>query len=344
MSRLALIRNNLLPPLLPSFHKGQLGKLAVIGGCEDYTGAPYFSAHSAMLSGVDLVHVVCEQAAAPVIKSYSPDLMVHPYLLDSESVRMRVKQGSGSAEEVMAAQMEKIVGLVSRVDVLIVGPGIGRNDGQMKEFLLAILEHVLAKAERKDVAVILDADALYHLSVNKRLQGLVQGSGNPNIVLTPNVVEFQRLADAFGVSVDGPDSDRALGELCRTLRCTIIQKGTVDKVCYHGGEVLRCGDPGSLKRVGGQGDSLTGMVGAFLCWGTGAYRRGLYETPDTLTDEQVVSLACLGGCTTTRRAGRLAYEKYGRAMLTSNLHEFIGDAFVHLEKAAPPPAPEEADP
>ena len=336
MSKLALIRNNLLPPLLPAFHKGQLGKLAVIGGCEDYTGAPYFSAHSAMLSGVDLVHVVCEQAAAPVIKGYSPDLMVHPYMLDSGSMRTRVGEEKGTTEkEVMAAQMEKIIGLVSRVDVLIIGPGIGRNDPQMNEFLLAILDHVLAKAERKDVAVILDADALYHLSVNQQLQGLVQRSGNPNIVLTPNVVEFQRLADAFGVSVDDKDDDRALGELCRMLRCTIIQKGTVDKVCYHGGEVLQCGDRGSLKRVGGQGDSLTGMVGAFLCWGTGAYRRGLYETPDKLTDEQVVSLACLAGCTTTRRAGRLAYEKYGRAMLTSNLHEFISEAFAQLEMATP---------
>lgn len=331
MSRLALIRNNLLPPLLPTFYKGQLGKLAVIGGCEDYTGAPYFSAHSAMLSGVDLVHIICEQAAAPVIKAYSPDLMVHPYILDSESMEMRTKRAE--KDEVMAKQMDKIVGLVSKMDVLVVGPGFGRNDPQMNEFLLAILDYVLNKSERRDVPVILDADALYHLSVNKQLQTLVKDSQNANIILTPNVVEFKRLSKAFSVAdgdEDAAASEDAIVRLCKVLNCTVIQKGPVDKVCYHGKEVLECGDPGSLKRVGGQGDSLTGMVGAFLCWATGAYKRGLYETPDKLSDKQLISLSCLAGCTTTRRAGHMAYKKYGRGMLTSNLHEFIGAAFEQL--------------
>ena len=50
-----------------------------------YTGAPYFSAISALKSGADLVHVFCEREAATVIKSYSPELIVHP-VLDTEYV------------------------------------------------------------------------------------------------------------------------------------------------------------------------------------------------------------------------------------------------------------------
>lgn len=36
------LSRQLIQPLLPSFHKGQSGKIAVIGGNEDYTGAPFF--------------------------------------------------------------------------------------------------------------------------------------------------------------------------------------------------------------------------------------------------------------------------------------------------------------
>jgi ATP-dependent NAD(P)H-hydrate dehydratase len=35
--------------------KGQHGRVAVIGGCEDYTGAPYFSAMASARLGADLV-------------------------------------------------------------------------------------------------------------------------------------------------------------------------------------------------------------------------------------------------------------------------------------------------
>ena len=49
----------LLVPDLDSskFHKGQAGKIGVVGGCEEYTGAPYFAAMSALRMGADLAHV-----------------------------------------------------------------------------------------------------------------------------------------------------------------------------------------------------------------------------------------------------------------------------------------------
>lgn len=50
-----------------------------------YTGAPFFAAISALKAGADLVHVMCEQEAGQVIKSYSPELIVHP-ILDTEYV------------------------------------------------------------------------------------------------------------------------------------------------------------------------------------------------------------------------------------------------------------------
>ena len=57
----------------------------MFGGCFLYTGAPYFAAISALKCGADLVHVFCEKEAGNVIKSYSPELIVHP-VLDTEYV------------------------------------------------------------------------------------------------------------------------------------------------------------------------------------------------------------------------------------------------------------------
>ena len=56
-----------------------------------YTGAPYFSAITALKTGADLVHVFCEREAGQVIKSYSPELIVHP-VLDTEYVMEEIDQ------------------------------------------------------------------------------------------------------------------------------------------------------------------------------------------------------------------------------------------------------------
>ena len=56
-----------------------------------YTGAPYFAAISALKAGADLVHVFCEREAGQVIKSYSPELIVHP-VLDTEYVMEEIDQ------------------------------------------------------------------------------------------------------------------------------------------------------------------------------------------------------------------------------------------------------------
>jgi len=56
-----------------------------------YTGAPYFAAISALKCGADLVHLFCEREAGQVIKSYSPELIVHP-ILDTEYALEEIDQ------------------------------------------------------------------------------------------------------------------------------------------------------------------------------------------------------------------------------------------------------------
>ena len=58
----------LVPALADERYKGQAGKVGVLGGCREYTGAPFFAAQAAMRVGADLSHVFCTRSAAPVIK------------------------------------------------------------------------------------------------------------------------------------------------------------------------------------------------------------------------------------------------------------------------------------
>ena len=82
--------NKTIPSLDPSAHKGQNGRLAVLGGSPDYTGAPYFASTAILRAGADLVTVFCHPSAAVPLKTMSPELMVSgEHLRPSASARVR---------------------------------------------------------------------------------------------------------------------------------------------------------------------------------------------------------------------------------------------------------------
>ncbi|XP_064873492.1 ATP-dependent (S)-NAD(P)H-hydrate dehydratase isoform X2 [Oncorhynchus nerka] len=126
---------NIVPPLTSKKHKGQDGRIGIIGGCQEYTGAPYFAAISALKVGADLSHVFCTKDAAIVIKSYSPELIVHP-VLDSPNA------------------VEEIEKWLPRLHSLVVGPGLGRDDKLLKN-----AKEVIEKSKARDIPIVIDA---YH--------------------------------------------------------------------------------------------------------------------------------------------------------------------------------------
>lgn len=62
----------IFPPLSAKNVKGQLGRIGVVGGSYEFTGAPFYSAISALKVGGDLGHIFCNKASATPIKTYSP--------------------------------------------------------------------------------------------------------------------------------------------------------------------------------------------------------------------------------------------------------------------------------
>jgi ATP-dependent NAD(P)H-hydrate dehydratase len=83
--------------------------------------------------------------------------------------------------------------IMERLHVLIIGPGLGRS-----AYMQSCARAALELARSLDIGVVVDADGLWLLNSEP---GLVKGLEG-RIVLTPNVMEFKRLATAV-VSTDG---------------------------------------------------------------------------------------------------------------------------------------------
>ena len=134
------ITNHYVPLLVPSAYKGQMGRIGVIGGSADYTGAPYYAAESALKFGADLVFVFCAKEAAIPIKSYSPELMVTPFYEEGNILSVTAANhqddscpsdtSSRSKQEAIDVMVQGIVDKVSsffpRLHSLVIGPGLGR--------------------------------------------------------------------------------------------------------------------------------------------------------------------------------------------------------------------------
>lgn len=330
------LARTLIQPLNPAYYKGQAGKVAVFGGCEDYTGAPFFSCHSAALVGADLSHIVCEKLAAPIIKSYSPDLMVHPYLYDILNPEVErfaprdVWEGLQSKllEEALELKvldsvidkhiLPKVLKLVERIDMFIVGPGFGR-DPLMLKTLIRIVEEI--KVANKPV--ILDADSLFLLSLKPDLV-----LGYKRAVITPNVVEFGRICSAL--SIDDTDTIETAKQVSQKLGGVIVVRKGQNEVIARNDSHLINDMPGSVRRVGGQGDTLTGAMATLLLWAQ-HYNSGFWEVPkEKLNEDELSILACYAACSLVRIASGKAFGKYRRAMQTLNVHEFLGEAYREL--------------
>jgi ATP-dependent NAD(P)H-hydrate dehydratase len=180
--------------------------------------------------------------------------------------------------------------MLSRLHVLVIGPGLGR-DPLMQDTVALVVK----AAREKGIPLVLDADAL---QVVQKHPDLVRGY--KGAILTPNVVEFGRLCKSLDLDVPDHPETKRVESLAKALGgVTIVQKGGKDFV--SNGEVTLTVDlQGGKKRSGGQGDTLTGSIATFLGWRQ-AYHDGLWETSgEKLSEAETLGLAAFGGAAITR--------------------------------------------
>lgn len=305
---------SLIPPLGPQLRKGSMGKVVVIGGCEEYTGAPYFAAYAALKMGADLSHVFCTKDASSVIKSYSPELIVHPYLDERSSV-----------SAVMAKfdpWMEKFSGNGTCV---VIGPGLGRHPKileQAKEMLLAF--------NSRGVPVVVDADGLWMLCEEPDIIKYLQ---REHVVLTPNPVEHRRIRDT-GIDEFNTDVTWVL----KGLKDVVLYSNVDDRIATGNRRIFDVQELGSPRRAGGQGDVLTGCIATFIAWNCGEASHPPVQQEENapkLSERELrmetIARCAHAGCTVTRMASERAFRKHHRAMGAPEVINELGQVIHDLE-------------
>ncbi|BEI36929.1 NAD(P)H-hydrate dehydratase [Polynucleobacter sp. HIN7] len=219
----------------PHEHKGDMGKVLLVGGAPGMAGAIFLSAYGSLYSG----------AGWTIIG-----------ILDSKSAHVQVDQ-----PELMVQDISEVVNarnFIERMqsDSLAIGPGLGLSD-QALQFLEASLAF--------PGPLILDADALNLIAEHPRLAQLLREREDP-CTITPHPGEAARL---LGMSVDEIQANRsgAIQRLIDQFQCYVVLKGHHTLVGSPSDAIYTCnaGNPGMA--TGGMGDVLTGLIASLAAQG-----------------------------------------------------------------------------
>jgi len=218
-------------------HKGEFGRLLVVGGSEVFSGAPALVAMAALRAGVDLTYIAAPEKTARAISSMSPALI---------TVKLEGKHLNSRNTPIIKQFLETSTAVV-------MGPGLGLHR-ETKEAVKEIVKLI----EESKIPLLLDADGLKAFAEFKR-------EVDWPLVLTPHAGEYEILT---GRKLPKNLEQRAekVQKTARKLGATMLLKGPVD-VISDGKRVKfnLTGNPGMT--VGGTGDVLSGIVGTFLAQG-----------------------------------------------------------------------------
>ncbi len=242
---------------------------------------------AALRTGVDLVYIAAPHRIAYAISSMSPNLI---------TVKMEGDYLSTRNISIIRRYLETSTAIV-------MGPGLGLH----KDTRDAVKEIVKAVEERK-APLLLDADGLKAFAESKR-------KVDSPLILTPHAGEYKLLT--------GREPPKDLNERAEDVRKTaeeldavVLLKGHTDVISDGTRVKLNfTGNPGMT--VGGTGDILSGIVGAFLAWGADPFE------------------AAVAGVFINGAAGDFVREEKGYHMVPTDLLEWIpkvmDDPMSHLK-------------
>jgi len=275
-----------IKPRAPEVHKGDFGRLLVVGGSEVFSGAPALVALAALRTGVDLVYVAAPQRTAYAISSMSPNVIT--LKLEGDHLNPR--------------NVSVIKPYLETTTAVVMGPGLGLH----KETKDAVKE-IVGAIEKAKIPLLLDADGLKAFAEFERKM-------RSPLVLTPHAGEY-RILTGKEPPKDLEKRAAKVQDSAKKLGAVILLKGNVDVI--SDGKRMKLnftGNPGMT--VGGTGDTLSGIVGAFLAQGANPF-------------EAAVAGAFINGA-----AGDFVREEKGFHMVPTDILEWIprviDDPMSHL--------------
>ena len=222
----------------PSEHKGNAGKVLLIGGAPGMSGA-------LMLAGSAALHL---GAGWTILEMLDPTA-AHAL---PEQAELMVRLASFNAQEQLAA---------TTPDLIAIGPGLGFS-ALARDWLSTVLSY-------PKVPLVIDADALNLIADTPQFLDLLKQRNQafPGMsVLTPHPGEAAHLLNTSATSVQ-EDRIAALSNLVKLTNSIVVLKGQHTLIASPTNAVVQCdqGNPGMA--VGGMGDALTGSIAAIAAQG-----------------------------------------------------------------------------
>ncbi|MCQ2431631.1 MAG: NAD(P)H-hydrate dehydratase [Clostridia bacterium] len=224
---------NLLPPRRPDGNKGTFGKVLIIAGKKNMSGAAYFSAKAAYRCGAGLVRILTPEDNRVILQTQLPEAIMTTY-------------DGGNPDPAL------IMSCLDWADVTVLGPGIGTDENAE-----ILVKTSLAACHSP---LILDADALNVIA--EKQYPLPE---NTPVIMTPHPGEFSRLtgkpvrtllSDLIGEAREYAGKHHVI--LAAKDARTVITDGKMTYLNVSGSNALA---------KGGSGDVLTGIIAALLAQG-----------------------------------------------------------------------------
>jgi NAD(P)H-hydrate epimerase len=246
---------SLIPSFKADMHKGDRGRVLIVGGQNGMAGAVRHAARGAFAAGAGLVKVAAQPESVAALQESLPDAMTLQTALGPE------------VEPELAAAL-------GWADAVVLGPGMGRDDARAA-FVKNVLETAPAPGVERTggTAIVIDADALHAGADALR-------AGTAPRVFTPHLGEFKaafpeqgelaetdRFAAAVAAAGPVPRDDDVIELTSAMQNFTVLFKGVPTIVAGRDGSVRVVGSGNPGLATGGSGDVLSGFIAAFLAQG-----------------------------------------------------------------------------
>jgi NAD(P)H-hydrate epimerase len=229
-------------------NKGDFGRIFILAGSSQYSGAAILCSLAALRSGAGLVTLGIPQGInSAIIKIKPVEVMTLPL--------PETKEGS-----LGISGFDRIKTFLEKCDLAVIGPGLTQNISTQK-LLLKLLSKI-------DKPMVIDADGLNALVGHLNLLSNMH-------VLTPHPKEMSRLSGLSISDIQGNRSEVAK-KFAKKYKITLVLKGHKTVVSDYSGNLYinKTGNPGMA--TAGSGDVLTGMIAAFMGQGLGAFEAGKF--------------------------------------------------------------------
>ncbi len=274
-------------------YKKTRGTALVIAGSKHYSGAAILAANACFAAGAGMVSVGVPNSIQQIVATKVSNEIITKSFAETKD---------GAFTEIAA---KNVLELSEKINVVALGCGLTSDDASTKSFVREVVE-------KRKTPMVIDADGLNALAPFDS-----QGSNELPIILTPHIGEFERLLGKREIK-DRIAAARAFSQKHNVI---LLLKGERSLTASPNGEVVinPTGNAG-ISRAG-SGDTLTGIITAFLAQTYGIEKPNLENTFQT-----VVAALYISGL-----AGDIAAQKFGQRLMTAtDIRECLGEAIKSI--------------